>query len=353
MHDYVKQLRWARLRIGVVFTVAICVLFITVMFAGTFEKFLTPEVEIEALFSDVKGLRGGSPVWFAGVEIGSVKSITFEPDQKIRVMMSIDYNVLRYLRQDSEATVLTLGLLGDKYVEISPGTSTGSPLRPGNSVNGKSQVEIQDIVETSRESITKISDFVVMLEEILTKIEKGEGTVSKFIQDPTVYNNLKETTTELSKLAGKLRRGEGSLGRLVSDEELYGNISSSVRDVKTFAESLRASEGTLHRVIMDPSLYERFLKASESLDIFAGRLESSRGTVSKLIEDESLYVNVNAVSERLNMILEKIERGDGVMGTLVSDDQLSEELKTTIRELNLLVKEIREHPGRFFRFSLF
>jgi phospholipid/cholesterol/gamma-HCH transport system substrate-binding protein len=72
-----------------------------------------------------------------------------------------------------------------------------------------------------------------------------------------------------------------------------------------------------------------------------------------LIEDESLYVNVNAASERLNMILEKIDRGDGVMGSLVSDDQLSEELKTTLRELNLLVKEIREHPGRFFRFSLF
>jgi hypothetical protein len=53
------------------------------------------------------------------------------------------------------------------------------------------------------------------------------------------------------------------------------------------------------------------------------------------------------------MILEKIDRGHGVMGSLVSDDQLSEDLKTTLRELNLLVKEIREHPGRFFRFSLF
>lgn len=353
MYDYIKQLRWARLKVGVVFTAALLVLFMAAMFAGNIEKIFVPFVEVQAVFDDVKGLRSGSPVWFSGVEIGSVKSIRFEPDRKIRILMSIEYDVLKYLKIDSTATILTLGLLGDKYVEISAGTKDKEHLQPGDTIRGGSEIGIQDIVETSQESIGRISDFIKMLEEILVKIERGEGTVSKFIQDPAVYDNLKETTRELSSLAGRVRRGEGTLGRLMSDDDLYGDIASSVNDVKIFAANLRESEGTLHRVISDPSIYERFLRASESLDIFTQRLETSRGTVNRLIEDESLYVNVNSASERLNLILERIERGEGVMGSLVSDDELAEELKTTLKEMNLLMKEIREHPRRFFKFSLF
>ena len=339
MYDYVKHLKWAKLKVGVVITAAFFVLFAAFMFASSIEIFFIPRVEIQAVFDDVKGLREGSPVWFSGVEIGSVSSIKFTSHQKILASMSIDSDVLKYLKRDSRATILTLGLLGDKYVEISAGSKNEDALRLGDTMDGTSQIEIQDIVETSQKSIARLSDFINMLEEILVEVNKGGGTVSKLIKDPSLYDNLKETTEELSKLAGSIERGEGSIGRLLKDEELYDDISSSVKDVKVFAESLRNSDGTLNKIISDPFIYERFLKASESLDLFAHRLESSKGTINRLIEDESLYENVNEISERLNVLL--------------GDDDLSGDLKTTLMELNLLIKDIRDNPGKYFKFSIF
>ncbi len=353
MYDYIKHLRWAKLKVGIVVTIALIVLLFAVMFAGNLEDFFTPKVQIYAIFDDVKGLREGSPVWFSGIEIGSVKALNFIPQHRIKALLSIDSDVLKYLKKDSKATILTFGLLGDKYVEISPGSKDTEGLNAGDTITGSSQTEVREIVETGRESIERLSDFIKVLEEIILKIEKGEGTVSRFIRDPSVYDNLKETTNELSRLVKKLESGKGTIGRLVNDDVLYQDISSSVKDIRLFAESLKASDGTLNKLINDPSIYDRFLRASENLDNFTNRLATSRGTVNRLIEDESLYENINNVSQRLGILLERIERGEGVMGSLVKDEELSSELKTTLKELNVLIKDIRDNPKRYFKFSLF
>lgn len=353
MYDHIKQLRWAKLKVGIIVTIALIAFLLAVMFAGHLEKFFTPKVQIYAIFDDVKGLREGSPVWFSGIEIGFVKSLNFIPQHRIKAVLSINSDVLKYLKKDSKATIFTFGLLGDKYVEISPGSEGAENLNAGDTITGLSQAEVREIVETGRESIARLSDFIKALEEIILKIEKGEGTVSRFISDPSVYDNLKETTNELTRFVKKLERGEGTIGRLVSDDALYQDVSSSVKDIRLFAESLQASEGTLDKLIKDPSLYDRFLRASENLDNFANRLATSGGTINRLIEDESLYENVNNVSERLGILLERIERGEGVMGSLVKDEELSAELKTTLKELNALIKDMRDNPRRYFKFSLF
>ncbi len=319
MYDYIKQLKWAKLKVGIVVTLALLVLFFTVMFAGNIEKLFVPRVKIYAMFDDVKGLREGSPVWLLGVEIGSVKSITFTPRQKIQVAMSVSSGALTYLKKDSMANILTLGLLGDKYVEINPGSQAAGGLKSGDTITGTTQIEIQDIVETGQESIAGLSDFISMLEEILVKIEKGEGTVSKFLKDPSVYDNLKRTTEDLSKLVKKVESGKGSISSLLNDDTLYRDVASSAEDIRHFTGTLKTSEGTLNR----------------------------------LIEDESLYENVNAISEKVNNLLERIERGEGFMGSMVKDDELSKELKTTLRELNSLITDIKKNPRKYFKFSIF
>jgi phospholipid/cholesterol/gamma-HCH transport system substrate-binding protein len=331
MYDYVKQHRWATLRVGMVITMALLVIFLAVMFAGDIEKFFAPKLSIYAVVDDVRGLREGSPVWFSGVEIGSVRSIRFTIHNKIQVEMLIMAEALKYLRTDSRANILTLGLLGDKYVEITPGSKGAEDLRAGEIIRGRTPVEIQDVVETSQMSIAKIADFVDMLEKIIVKIERGEGSVAKFIQDPAVYDNLKEATGELKAVTKKIEQGQGTMGRLLNEDELYVDLASSARDIKLFARSLKESD----------------------LNIFTHKLATSRGTVNKLIEDESLYDNINSASENLDSVLARIDKGEGLMGSLVSDDELAEELKTTLRELNALIRDIKENPNNYFKFSVF
>ena len=101
MSDYVKQLRWGKLKVGLVVTIALVIIFFTIMFAGNIEKIFLPKSILFVSFDDVKGLREGSPVWFSGVEIGAVKSINFTVHENIKVELSVNSDSLQYLKQDS------------------------------------------------------------------------------------------------------------------------------------------------------------------------------------------------------------------------------------------------------------
>lgn len=353
MYDYKKQFSWAKLRVGIVITAALITLFVAVMFAGNIGKLFSKEVTIDALFSDVRGLREGAPVWFSGVEIGSVVSLNFTPEQKIQVVMSIQASTLRYLKSDSRANILTLGLLGDKYVELTAGTSQAAPLKAGQTIAGVTNTEFQDIVKTSQQSIERASDLIAMLQKLLGEIEGGKGTVSKFINDPAVYDNLKETTAAMASLSKRIDKGKGSLGKFINDESMYDDMQASVRDIRHFAEALRTSEGTLGKLVNDPTLYEKFSSASENLDVFTKRLSASKGTINSLIEDRSLYDNLNSVSQRLNVLLAEMEQGKGLVGSMIRDKEMADEVKASINELNALIKDINEHPKKYFKFSLF
>src|SRR5512139_674221 len=139
MDEYRKQLNRAKLRVGLVVTGALAVLFFTILFAGNLGELFTSRATIFATFDDVKGLQRGAPVWFAGVQIGAVNSIQVISGEKVKVATSIDKSALAYLKRDSRATILTLGLLGDKYVEMSPGSKEAEGLAPGGTVEGVTQ----------------------------------------------------------------------------------------------------------------------------------------------------------------------------------------------------------------------
>ena len=302
MFDSHKQVTWAKLRVGIIITLGLAVIFFAILFAENIVRLFTPQATVYAEFSDVKGLRSGAPVWFSGVQIGSVKSLRFERGEKITAALAIDKSALSYLKKDSVSSILTMGLLGDKYVEMSPGSREAPSLKPGDMISGSPRLEISE---------------------------------------------------ELKRVIEDVQTSKGSIARLLRDDTLYRDLSASVKDIKVFAAMLKSSEGTVSRVIKDPALYDRFVKASKSLDSFSEKLATSRGTVNKLVEDASLYENMNGAAIRLNAILEKIDRGEGSVGSLITDRQVADELRSTLKEINALTKDMKEHPKKYFSFSLF
>ncbi len=302
MDEYKKQLSRAKLRVGIVVTSALAVLFFTVLVAGNLRELFISRATIYATFDDIKGLQRGSPIWFAGVQVGHVSSIQFTTGEKVKVAMSVDKGSLAYLRRNSRATILTLGLLGDKSIEMSPGSKEAGGLAPGDSVEGVTQSEISH---------------------------------------------------DVSNLVRRAESEKGSLGRLLSEDTLYLEFLSSVRDIKRFAETLNNSQGTFNKFVKDPELYERFLKAAQSLDDFSGKLASSKGTINRFIEDDSLYVNMNEAIVKMNILLDRINKGEGTVGRLVTDRQLADDLDAAVKEMETLAKDIKEHPKKYFKFSLF
>ncbi|MGB9716185.1 MAG: MlaD family protein [Thermodesulfovibrionales bacterium] len=353
MFDIKKQLFWSKLKVGLVITLAILILFLTVFFAGSIERLISPKAEIKAQIQNVKGLRKGAPVWVSGIEVGSVKDINLHPEYGTIVTISIKKDALKFLRKDAEASILTMGLLGDKYIELSNGSPDAGPIKPNDIIKGSTQIELQDIVETSASSIEKMSDFINKLENLVGRVERGEGTIAKFLTDPSIYNNLQETTKSLSIILREIETGHGTLRMLLKDPSLYNKLVSATTALEEINRKINEGQGTFKKLLEDPALYNRVLSAASSIDAFSKKLTEGHGTLRRLAEEPDLYENLNNVTKQLSSLLEKIETGKGVAGGLITDEKLANDLKETILELRELTKDMKENPKKYFKFSLF
>jgi len=346
MFEMKKKLLWSKLKSGLVITLALLTMFLTVFFAGGIEEIFSPKFHLKIEIPNVKGLRSGAPVWVSGIEVGSVKGLDLSQKHGTIVHISVDKDVMGFLKKDSRATVLTMGLLGDKYIELSTGAPGAEPLHEGDIIEGNAQIEFQDIMDTSATSIEKLSD-------LITRIEKSEGTLAKFLTDPEVYNNLTESTKKLSLLLGDIRESKGTIMMLMKDPSLYNDLKATVSSLQELSRTVNQSSGTFKKLVEDPALYDRLLSASISLEQFSKEINESRGTFRKLVEDPVLYDNLSSATEKLTVILQDIDKGKGVAGTLVNDEELARELKETITELRRLTSDIKDHPKKYFKFSIF
>ena len=155
---------------------------------------------LQAVFGFANGLKEAAPVRLAGVEAGLVKNMEVFADDndnkktKVRVTMWIKEGV--EIPVDSKVTINQLGLLGEKYVEILPGTSTEF-FKAGTVVVGFDPVPMEKISE-------RVYALTDKLEKTIDNINKGQGTVGKFLTDESIYRNLDELTADLKANPWKL-----------------------------------------------------------------------------------------------------------------------------------------------------
>jgi phospholipid/cholesterol/gamma-HCH transport system substrate-binding protein len=343
MFDTKKQLRWSKMKAGLVITLALLILLVAVFFAGDIQNLFLKKTELKIQFKDVVGLRKGAPVWILGIEEGSVKNITLDPIHGVIVTIAVNKNALEFVKKDSRATVLTMGLLGDKYIGLSTGSPSEEPIRPGETIKGLTEVGLRDVM----------NQFMERMDSLVTTIQKGQGTIAKLLNDPALYNDLARATHNLSALLDDIKNSRGTLRLLLEDASVYNKILAATSSMEEFARRINGSSGTLKNLIENPALYNKILAAASQIEEFSRKLNESQGTLKEIIENPELYKHLVGDSKQLSSILESIDQGKGIAGALIKDQELLGELKGTITELKKLLKDIEEHPRRYFKFSLF
>ncbi|GAB6183828.1 MlaD family protein [Thermodesulfovibrio hydrogeniphilus] len=316
MFDRKKQLRWASLKVGIVITVTLLIIFFVIMFSGGIESLFRERVSFNIYISDVRGLRSGAPVMVAGFDVGEVKKITLSREHGIVVKVLVNKDVIPYLKADAKARIQSLGLLGDKYVEISPGEAQQS-FDPSKGMYGEPQTEIKDIVATVSSTLSNVEKFIKKLDKFIAKIDESQGTFSKLLSDPALYNNLNSAVAELKETLKEIRYG--SLGMLARDKDFYERLSNSLKNFENASNKIASSEGSLGKLINEPTLYENLLSSSQKLDA----------------------------------ILKEIETSEGTLALLIKDKNTAEDLRQSIREIKELIEEIKKNPKKFFKFSVF
>jgi phospholipid/cholesterol/gamma-HCH transport system substrate-binding protein len=187
------------LKVGVFILIGIAILFLIVFSIGDINLAKTG-YKIKILFNFASGIGPSAPVRLAGVGVGQVDGIQLIHDDKTnstKAEITAWINSHTKVEKDAVVTINTLGLLGEKYLEIYPGTSGSPTLKPNEAIMGKDPMPMEKVTD----NLASLSDSVKV---IVDRLKKGEGTIGKLLTDDSIYNNLEEFTADIKRHPWKL-----------------------------------------------------------------------------------------------------------------------------------------------------
>jgi phospholipid/cholesterol/gamma-HCH transport system substrate-binding protein len=306
------KVKWGELKVGLLIVFAIVIL-LWASFSGGGTSIFDRKVKYTGYIDNANGLVTGAPVWIAGVEVGNVYSMQFidvDSISRIEIKLRVKRSISRMITTDASMRLGKIGLLGDKYIEIVPGTLTLPPIEEGGVIQ------------------TKLGGD---LSAVLT-----EG------QDAVIHT--KEMIKNLDDITARIKRGEGSIGRMFTEDELYVEITGLIKSMTVLVDGMQTNQ---------ERLFSSIENMSGTVDDLADKIDSKAGTVGKLIGDPALYDELHASTARIDTILAKINDGQGTAGAIVNDDELYDNLKNLIVRIDNLVADIEQNPRKYFKFSVF
>ena len=240
---------------------------------------------VTARLDSASGLLKDSPVKVLGVSKGKIEKLAIEKG-KAKVYMRLPEELM--LPKDSLVFVRSEGLLGEKYIEIKP----GSPDKPlitdmGELLQGAPPADLDELFSELSEVARSIKNLTQIIIQPADQAGREKGKAGAI---QSIINNLEKTSESLKNLAQKIEKGEGTLGKLLTDDAMYDELKATLADI------------------------------SSSI----GKLSSSEGTLGKLLSDKEVYNTIKEITTRINTLIKKMERGEGVLGKFFIGETLYE-----------------------------
>ena len=264
-------------------------------------------VDYYAVYDQVNGVQGASPVMMRGVKVGTVSEILFDPARSSRVVLRLTVRRQYPIPSDSEAKIVSSSLMGSKAIEIVLGESSvrlekGDTIRSGYS---------RDMMDTA---LTELDFFKEKISRLTEELSRTLTGISTLVESNS--SNIGELTAHLNSIAG-------NLDEVLSAEK--SGLRSAVAGISEFSQTLGQN---------------------------AGRVDTLMGNLTRF-SDNLAEADLKAAVGRLNDILDRIDSGEGTVGKLMNDAELYENLQQASENLSVLLADLKENPKRYVHFSLF
>ena len=354
-----RTMAWKELRVGILAILGFVILAAALVLISGGQGFFTEKYTLKTYLQSASGLRKGSLIWLAGIEVGNVSQVNISPskdtNKAVEVVMRIEKRYQKSIREDSEATLGSIGLLGDKYIDISRGSEPHPILSENGEVPSSVDADIKRIFQNSNDLVANLGDLVDKINEITGKVNIGQGTLGRLINDPTMFKNLNEASGELQELVTEIKSGEGVIGRLISERVLYDNFQTIIGRVNNIVATVESGEGLLGKLLKDPTLYDRADSLVAKFETVAERLEKGEGFLGQLSKDDSLYIQFKESLDKFSVVAEKMSQGEGTITKLLNDPALYSNLNDASAEVVKFIYDFRQNPKRFLqiKFGLF
>ena len=311
----ISRLFW----IGLIFVMSIVVFILGLMYLQEI-SIKKSNYTFTVLFENIQGLNVGDEVDMLGKKIGKV-SYSHIMGQKISVELSIDNSFAFNIPIDSKIEVKSEGLIGSKFISITPGFKTKEYILPGTTVEGLREFNFSEITPGIVPLTQDLSAFARRLKATLGEEEKDKIRLT--------IRNIESLTAELDTFVYNYRN-------IVSDkdkknfQDFMKNLNGAVKDLKY---------GVNKEINKIDGMLDDLKKVTDK----SGELSA---TITELKKSSESFAKS---TEKFNKILDKIDSGEGTMGKLVSDTALYENMNSLVNDIRVLVEDIKENPTKYMK----
>lgn len=307
-----------------------------------------------ALFGDVGGLRKNDNVVMRGMTVGSVSGLAFE-GTAVQVKMFLNSNVR--MREGYRLSVMPTTLLGGHFLQIDEGT--GAELAEDAILKGDRPADLMaDIGDTVKEiravltqnslgeTLANFNRASASISNLLTRVEKGEGTLGKlFSADSKLYDDMQSTVGNLKSVTDKLEKGQGTLGRLLSDDAgPYNDMKEMMASLRKVTDRIEKGEGSVGKLLADDGKAYGDLSATlANIRNVTDRIEKGEGSFGKLLSDDAkFYDDLSSSADSLKTVMGRLERGEGSLGKLSKDDEMYQEVLGALKDTRQVIDNLRD-----------
>ena len=188
-----------KVRLGLFIAGGLMIFVAAVFIIGRQKNLFVPVFRLTTTFYNVSGLEVGNNIRFSGINVGTVDNIVIINDTTVRVDMLIQKNVQQFIKGDCEAAIGSAGIVGDRILIITQGSSDAPQAKDGEYILSKEPVETDAIMASLQVTAVNAALVSSQLAEILVKVNSGSGTLGRFIQDSTIAENINQTILNLKK----------------------------------------------------------------------------------------------------------------------------------------------------------
>ncbi|MEI8102616.1 MAG: MlaD family protein [Chlorobium sp.] len=269
-----NALKWSDLKTGIFFVFGIGFAAWLGLVIGKNTNLFSGVTTVKILSRDVQGLAENNFVSVSGKKIGTVSKMNFvtRHDSLFVVAdLKLKQEFATLVTKDARATIKSLGVLGDKYVDIS--TGKGTAVKNGDFITLVNEDGVANLTSNASKAFDKIN-------QLLDNLNNGKGMAGKLLSDEKMGNELAETVTslkntsdELAKLSQKASRGEGLLPKLLNDKSMAKNTTQTIERLNLAAQKteslmtkLNNDKGTFGQLSSNPALYQNLTRTLSSLD---------------------------------------------------------------------------------------
>lgn len=188
-----------KVRLGLFIVGGLVIFTAAVFIIGRQKNLFTPVYKLSTTFHNVSGLQVGNNIRFSGIDVGTIDNIKIINDSTVQVDMLIQKNVQKFIKSDCQAAIGSAGVIGDRILVITQGSFDATLAKDGQRIESKEPVETDAIMASVQITANNAAIISQQLAEIMTKVNSGNGTLGRFIQDSTIAENINQTISNLRK----------------------------------------------------------------------------------------------------------------------------------------------------------